>query len=33
VAKVLGKSEGAVKVLQHNALVALRKKLLGTEQT
>jgi RNA polymerase sigma-70 factor (ECF subfamily) len=33
VAKALGKSEGAVKVLQHNALVALRKKLGGTEQT
>jgi len=27
VAKVLGKSQGAVKVLQHNALVALRKRL------
>lgn len=27
VAKVLGKSEGAVKVLQHNALIALRKRL------
>jgi RNA polymerase sigma-70 factor (ECF subfamily) len=31
VAKVLGKSEGAVRVLQHNALVALRKKLSGWE--
>ena len=27
VAKVLGKSQGAVKVLQHSALVALRKRL------
>ena len=27
VAKVLGKSQGAVKVLQHNALIALRKRL------
>jgi RNA polymerase sigma-70 factor (ECF subfamily) len=29
VARVLGKSEGAVRVLQHNALVVLRKKLSG----
>ena len=27
VAKVLGKSQGAVKVLQHSAIVALRKRL------
>jgi RNA polymerase sigma-70 factor (ECF subfamily) len=27
VAKVLGKSEGAVKVMQHSALAALRKRL------
>lgn len=31
VARVLRKSEGAVRVLQHNALVALRKKLAGWE--
>lgn len=29
VAKVLGKSQGAVKVMQHSALVALRKRLAG----
>ena len=27
VAKILGKSQGAVKVMQHSALAALRKKL------
>lgn len=32
VAKVMGKSQGAVKALQHNAIVALRKTLLVTEQ-
>jgi RNA polymerase sigma-70 factor (ECF subfamily) len=30
-ARVLGKSEGAVRVLQHNALVALRRKLSEVE--
>lgn len=29
VAKVMGKSEGAVKALQHSAIVALRKNLVG----
>ena len=28
VAKVLGKNPGAVKALQHNAIVALRKKMI-----
>ena len=32
VAKILGKSQGAVKVLQHNALVALRKRLSSLER-
>jgi RNA polymerase sigma-70 factor (ECF subfamily) len=31
VAKVMGKSEGAVKALQHEAIVALRKTLLAVE--
>ena len=31
VAKVMGKSEGAVKALQHSAIVALRKALSATE--
>jgi RNA polymerase sigma-70 factor (ECF subfamily) len=31
VAKVMGKSQGAVKALQHSAIVALRKALLVTE--
>ena len=31
VARVMGKSEGAVKALQHSAIVALRKRLLVTE--
>ena len=31
VAKVMGKSEGAVKALQHSAIVALRKALLRAE--
>ena len=31
VAKVMGKSQGAVKALQHSAIVALRKSLLLTE--
>ncbi len=31
VAKVMGKSEGAVKALQHSAIVALRKALLVTD--
>lgn len=31
VAKVIGKSEGAVKALQHSAIVALRKSLLRAE--
>ena len=30
-AKVMGKSEGAVKALQHSAIVALRKTLAGTD--
>jgi len=30
VAKVMGKSEGAVKALQHSAIVSLRKSLIGT---
>ena len=30
-AKVLGKSQGAVKVMQHSALVSLRKKLSGLD--
>ena len=30
VAKVMGKSEGAVKALQHSAVVALRKAMIGT---
>lgn len=30
VAKVMGKSEGAVKALQHSAIVSLRKALMGT---
>ena len=32
VAKVMSKSEGAVKALQHSAIVALRKALLETEE-
>jgi len=32
VAKVMGRSQGAVKALQHNAIVALRKALLVTEE-
>ena len=32
VAKVMGKSQGAVKALQHSAIAALRKTLLVTEQ-
>jgi RNA polymerase sigma-70 factor (ECF subfamily) len=32
VAKILGKSQGAVKVMQHSAVVALRKKLAGLRQ-
>lgn len=32
VAKVMGKSEGAVKALQHSAIVALRRTMLVTEQ-
>lgn len=31
VARIMGKSEGAVKALQHSAIVALRKVLLATE--
>jgi RNA polymerase sigma-70 factor (ECF subfamily) len=31
VAKVMGKSEGAVKALQHSAIVALRKALVVTD--
>ncbi|MCJ7522133.1 MAG: sigma-70 family RNA polymerase sigma factor [Dehalococcoidia bacterium] len=33
VAKILGKSQGAVKVMQHSALAALRKKLSGLRQS
>jgi len=32
VAKVMGKSEGAIKALQHSAVVALRRTMLVTEQ-
>jgi RNA polymerase sigma-70 factor (ECF subfamily) len=32
VAKVMGKSQGAVKALQHSAIVALRRTMLVTEQ-
>ena len=32
VAEVMGKSQGAVKALQHSAIVALRKELVVTEQ-
>jgi RNA polymerase sigma-70 factor, ECF subfamily len=32
VARVMGKSEGAVKALQHSAIVALRRTMLVTEQ-
>ena len=32
VAKIMGKSQGAVKALQHSAIVALRRTMLVTEQ-
>jgi len=32
VARIMGKSQGAVKALQHSAIVALRKALLGTDE-
>jgi len=31
VARIMGKSEGAIKALQHSAVVALRKLLLAAE--